>query len=64
MIYLYYFFICGFPQMVEMSVLFAGAMPGNLVPGLSYPIIAAQKVPTESGMRLFVKVRATPQNIF
>jgi len=39
-------------------------MPGNLVPGLSYRIIAAQKVPTESGMRLFVKLRAAPQNIF
>jgi hypothetical protein len=47
-----------------MRVFFAGATPGNLVPGLSYLIIAAQRVPTESGMRLFLKLRETPQNIF
>jgi len=50
--------------MADMSVLFASAMPGSLQPGLSYLIISAQKVQTESGMRLFVKLRATPKNVF
>jgi len=50
--------------MADMSVLFASAIPGNLGPGFSYLIISAQKVPTESGMRLFIKLRAAPQNIF
>jgi len=50
--------------MADMSALFASAMPGNLVPGFSYLIIVAQKVLTESGLRLFVKLRVAPQNIF
>ena len=47
--------------MVNMPVL---ATPTNLVPGLSYLVIAAQKIPTERGMRLFIKLRAAPKNIF
>jgi len=47
--------------MVNMPVL---ATPANLVPGLSYLVIAAQKIPTERGMRLFIKPRAAPKNIF
>jgi len=40
------------------------ATPANLVPGLSYLVIAAQKIPTERGMPLFIKLRAAPKNIF
>jgi len=47
--------------MANMPVL---ATPSNLVPGLSYLVIAAQKIPTERGMRLFIKLRAAPKNIF
>jgi len=47
-----------------MNVLYASSTPASLVPGLSYLIIAAQKIPTERGMRLFIKLRAAPKNIF
>ena len=51
-------------QMADMSALFSRAMHANLVPGLTYLIMYAQKIQTENGMRLFVKLRAAPQNIF
>ena len=47
-----------------MNVLYASSTPASLMPGLSYLIIAAQKIPTERGMRLFIKQRAAPKNIF
>ena len=50
--------------MADMSALFASAMPGSLVPGLAYLIMYAQKIQAEDGMRLFVKLRPAPQNIF
>ena len=47
-----------------MNVLYASSTPASLVPGLSCLIIAAQKIPTEWGIRLFIKLRAAPKNIF
>jgi len=50
--------------MADMSVLFSRAMPVSLVPGMPYLIMYAQKIQTENGMRLFVKLRAEPKNVF
>ena len=50
--------------MADMSALFSRAMPGCLVPGLTYLITYAQKIQAENVMRLFVKLHAAPQNIF
>jgi len=50
--------------MSDMNAILASAMADSLVPGSTYLIMNAQRIPTENGMRLFVKLRATPQNIF
>jgi len=51
-------------QMTDMNALFASAMTASLVPGSTYLIMNAQRIPTKNGMRLYVKLRAAPQNIF
>jgi hypothetical protein len=50
--------------MTKMNVLYASSTPASLVPGLSYLVIAAQKITTERGMRLYIELRAAPKNIF
>jgi len=50
--------------MADMSALFSRAMPVSLVPGMAYLIMYAQKIQTENGMHLFVKLHAEPKNVF
>jgi len=50
--------------MSDMNALFSRAMTVSLVPGMAYLIMYAQKIMTENGMRLFVKLHAEPKNVF
>jgi len=50
--------------MADMNALFSRAMTVNLVPGMAYLIMNAQKIMTENGVLLFVKLRAEPKNVF
>ena len=50
-------------QMLGMNPIQAVAMSECLAPGQTYLILSAKRIPTEKGIRLFVKLRQTPQEV-